>query len=356
MKRLGIFALACCITGTSPLVTTAALAEEEQAETLKIGNNGLPKHWLQGDPITEMKKDHLYIFEFWATWCGPCIAQMPHVEELYQATKDDDKVSIVGVNVFDDTPVEKLKAFIQKKGVTYPMGGDGSRSGDVAKMWLKPLGVTGIPHAIAVRNHDVIWKGHPSHLNLGLIKKLSDPGFSPEKQSAEDHKRKAAEDAAKEKHNTQVSKIYNSEPDEIAALADKFVADDHCSDSDIKYYRVAAFTKLFYHNRHVEAQQQLAKLAEETPNNSVNHIRLATIIITTDELEDKDLDLAIRSLERNIELNPDTACIAYQRITDAKLQQGDREGAIEAAKLAVQHSKHHQKLEAHLKSEDQSGN
>lgn len=49
---------------------------------------------------------------FWATWCGYCRREMPDMEKIYQANKDDKDFVMIAVNVGEDK--EKVKAFIQK--------------------------------------------------------------------------------------------------------------------------------------------------------------------------------------------------------------------------------------------------
>jgi thiol-disulfide isomerase/thioredoxin len=41
------------------------------------------------------------ILDFWATWCGPCLASMPGLEKLYQRVKDQN-VEVLSLNVYDD--------------------------------------------------------------------------------------------------------------------------------------------------------------------------------------------------------------------------------------------------------------
>lgn len=67
-------------------------ASADALPTLSL--EGLPEVWLQGTPVKEWEKDKVYIFEFWATWCGPCLAAMPHMEQLHQAFKDNPGMQI----------------------------------------------------------------------------------------------------------------------------------------------------------------------------------------------------------------------------------------------------------------------
>ena len=63
---------------------------------------------LQGKPV---------IINFWATWCGPCVKEMPAFERL----KDDfgDKIGIIAVNCGEDA--ETVKDFVEENGYTFPV-------------------------------------------------------------------------------------------------------------------------------------------------------------------------------------------------------------------------------------------
>jgi thiol-disulfide isomerase/thioredoxin len=77
------------------------------------------KDWIKGTPVTSFEKGKVYVVDFWATWCGPCVAGMPHLSEL--ARKYKSKVTFSAVSVLEDrgtrgaTP-EKLKAFVDGMG------------------------------------------------------------------------------------------------------------------------------------------------------------------------------------------------------------------------------------------------
>ena len=72
-----------------------------------------------GESITiSQYKGKIIVLNFWATWCPPCVAEIPALIELQAKYPND--VKVIGISVDQDT--SKLKPFITQKGINYPIG------------------------------------------------------------------------------------------------------------------------------------------------------------------------------------------------------------------------------------------
>src|SRR5947207_6844570 len=93
--------------------TTAAA----RADELSVGDPAPKlevKEFVKGDPVKSLEKGKVYVVEFWATWCGPCRATIPHLTELQKKHKD---VTFIGVSVFErERDAAKVKPFVAEMG------------------------------------------------------------------------------------------------------------------------------------------------------------------------------------------------------------------------------------------------
>ncbi len=64
-------------------------------------------------------KDKMIILDFWATWCPPCVKEIPHFIELYKEYKDQG-LAMLGISV-DRQGIDIVKAFKQKYKINYPV-------------------------------------------------------------------------------------------------------------------------------------------------------------------------------------------------------------------------------------------
>lgn len=135
-------------------IASPVLAEERSAAAAPkitiqrwIGAPGYRLDALAGQP---------YLLEFWATWCPPCIENLPHLEMLYNKYGKQG-LRIIGISV--DKGFEEVAEFAQKHEIIYPIALDGGTE--------YRYGVRGIPAAVLVDAAGfVVWAGHPAHKQL----------------------------------------------------------------------------------------------------------------------------------------------------------------------------------------------
>ncbi|ATP39102.1 thiol-disulfide oxidoreductase [Solibacillus sp. R5-41] len=62
------------------------------------------------------------VLNFWATWCPPCEAEMPHMQKYYEKYAKEDNVEIVGVNLtYEREKVERVEQFVESYNITFPI-------------------------------------------------------------------------------------------------------------------------------------------------------------------------------------------------------------------------------------------
>jgi len=166
------------------------------ADLLTIGSDAPPinvEHWVQDGggkfkPVTKFENGKVYVIEFWATWCGPCIGSMPHLAQI-QKDFADKGVQIVSIS---NEPLETVETFLERsipdqilsgikgsdedkdelltfKDLTsaYCLTTDPDKSSD--KSYMTAAGQNGIPCAFIVgKDQKIEWIGHPMSMDEPL--------------------------------------------------------------------------------------------------------------------------------------------------------------------------------------------
>lgn len=154
----------------------AAKTAQRPVITLKVGDAApaiVAEKWIKGKPITKFEKGRVYVMEFWATWCGPCRASMPHLSEVARKYKKD--ADVISFNVKELIAgkdknadyITKVERFVKRlgDGMDYIVAAD-VRENVMWNTWLEASGRFGIPVAYIIdQSGNIAWIGHPASLD-----------------------------------------------------------------------------------------------------------------------------------------------------------------------------------------------
>ncbi|MBV4358725.1 TlpA family protein disulfide reductase [Pinibacter aurantiacus] len=156
MEYLKRTALAVALfTSVFVLGPTDGTAQFNSNVTLKIGDAAPAlkvEGWAKGRPLTGFKKSNVYVIDFWATWCGGCIASFPQISAIEEKYKG--KVQFASIDSYEDIGDNKgkdavtiVKEFLKTpKGQTLKLNVavDG-KANSMYNSWIKPLRRQGFP-------------------------------------------------------------------------------------------------------------------------------------------------------------------------------------------------------------------
>ena len=154
----------------------ASLLSSISAATLKSGD-AAPRvqvaSWAQGTGVKTFEGDKVYIVEFWATWCGPCVQAIPHLNEIYKKNKAKGLV-VIGSNVGEDAAT--VSTFVKGMAgkMTYNVAVDDPKGGGwMNTHWMTAAEQNGIPCAFVVnKKGKIAFIGHPMELKESLLASL----------------------------------------------------------------------------------------------------------------------------------------------------------------------------------------
>lgn len=335
------------------LMALSTVSQAQHAVTLHIGDEA-PKleysKWLKGAPIKSYEKGRLYALEFWATWCSPCKAVMPHLSEL--AKKYEKEVTIVGVNIWEkvgDKPYESslpnVTKFVNGMGgkMAYSVIADNNAQ-QMGDNWMKAAGQYGIPSTFLLKDGKILWIGHPSNLDSTIQLVLTgkfDVAAYKEKFEARGKKEEEAMAKAKQAF----------EPIDQARKAGNYTLMLSLIDSAIvqqpSYAEVLNFMKFTTMLDHVNADSAIEFAKVLLSQKQMSGASVANEISTRDGLKKESYMYAADLFNRAITIPGVILPMLYNRLAATYAKAGDYKSAVDnqqkaiaTAKVAVKEDKY----------------
>ena len=311
----------------TPKPARAAGVEVERTTKLMVGDLA-PElaigEWVKGDEVTGFEDGKVYVVEFWATWCGPCIGGMPHVSDLQKEYKDKG-VTVIGVNIWDEPA--NVAPFMADRGerngvkqtsgdelMQYTVaiekkieGEDPTRNGEMAKSWMKAAGQNGIPSAFIVDQKGyVAWIGHPMKMDKPLEEIVA--GKWDIKAAAKDFSEAAGREAKQQAEAEKLNEL-------MKPVAEAFDA-----------------------GKYDQAYAGMAKLLDNEmvwDNAQVLNYLAWNIVDPDAEVANRDAKLAVKAAERAVELTKAEDPATLDTLAWAYYFAGDKAKAIATETKAI---------------------
>ena len=103
------------------------------------------------------EKDKLYVFSFWATWCGPCINELDEMNDLMSEWKKSLNIEVIAVATDDSRTQKRVKPLVNGKGWDYKILLDTNQD------LKRALSIVNIPYTVVVKNNKIV------HIQNGYV-------------------------------------------------------------------------------------------------------------------------------------------------------------------------------------------
>ena len=335
----------------SSAAQAAAEAAEAQATPsspageLAIGdpNPGLRlAKFVKGDEVTAPLKDDVTVVEFWATWCGPCRAGMPHISELQR--EYGDKVRFIGVTREDEDVVTKFLGSVAPGGKTwdevidYRLAlDDGSWTNNA---YMRAANQNGIPCAFIVGQDGIVeWIGHPGSIDQPL-KQIVDGSWDRQAAVAE-FKQQAMFDKYAQKLN---GMLRSGNFDAALSLLDEMEESSGGKSMPLLNNRLMI---LMMADRAEEASSVRGELIEAAWDDATVLNGVAWETATADNAT--DLELALKAAKRASEIREDKDAAILDTLARCHYELGQLDEAIKVQQKAVDLDSNRQEITEALK-------
>jgi thiol-disulfide isomerase/thioredoxin len=315
---LGVFA--ADMTCAAPLTLKAG----DPAPEFKVAT------WLKGTPVKQLERGNIYVLEFWATRCAPCIKALPHLKELSEQYKGKATFIAIG-QPYERETLESIQEFVRRKDdlMPYavglePLHGKGPRMYD---QWGPPAGFAGLPVTIVVDGAGrIAWTGMPMELDEPLKQIVAGTHDiqAARRQQEADHAAADVNSAQRESFRTMLAdKDYAA----VIQRVDTLAARNPALEGEVYAYKLMALLETDPPEAIAYAQGLPPALRGDA----------ASVLAERDGLPQAAYEFIAAELEKAVS-NPDTHVMSWQLLASTYHRLGKLDRAIEIQQAALKKS------------------
>ncbi|MCP4548253.1 MAG: TlpA family protein disulfide reductase [bacterium] len=97
------------------MMATTALAAPKKLPNMTLTDLNGKRH-----KIEELTGDGPVLINFWATYCKPCLAEMPKLYEFYETQKDAG-FTVISISIDPPRSAKQVKPFVRRQGIKFPV-------------------------------------------------------------------------------------------------------------------------------------------------------------------------------------------------------------------------------------------
>ncbi|MFG0274222.1 MAG: redoxin family protein [Phycisphaerales bacterium] len=324
--RLAIAAMLTCALSASPAPGDAG--------GLAIGDPAPPipasARWVQGEQVGALDDGRIYVLDFWATWCGPCIASIPEVQSMH-ADLAGDGVVVIGAHIWASPDAPTPDAFLGEIGdaMGYRIAED--TDGALARDFMDAAGRNGIPTMMVIdRAGTLVWIGHPMDGARDVVERVVAGTFDTDAAVEAEAQRERARAAAADANRL----AREGDWDGALAKIDEAIEldpDGHRQLAVVKVQRLALTL-----DREDDAWAYGRTLVDGLLRDDAALLNnLARFIVEAPRLEPRDFALARAAAMRSLEVTDDTFADAMATLASIEFGEGRLEQAVEMQRRAL---------------------
>lgn len=286
--------------------------------------------WVKGAEVKSFETGKVYVIEFWATWCGPCRAAMPHLTELQNQYKDKG-LTIIGVaSAAAKDSLEAVQKMVTADGaeaasIGYTIAWD--KTGATSNAYMKAANKRAIPVSFVIDGKGTVaYIGHPGDLEF-ILDDIIDGKWDA---------KKGAENL--EKMKTEAQAVFaDADSDPKGALA-KLAAFEK------KHPRMARTLTSQKYNLQMDAQMYdesyqtarvlIDELVKQKDAQALNELSWRIVDPEGDVLK-RDVDVAMVAAQHAVTLSKEKDGAILDTLARCYWLKGDKMKAIELQKKAI---------------------